>query len=153
MHPKLRSRLSPYYEGQAIFTVVRNEAGSIGWVLSRDDSILTWDGWHGRSGHDGLNDLPSLPRALDDERVRDMDDVRGVNAEHLSRCFGMIALFGDSEFGPDFLAQRITDPTGRAWGRRSVTNREKADLWSADPLAYFVLGAPEDLRNLAEAVE
>lgn len=92
--------------------------------------------------------LPPLVEAIHGQS--DIDDLRYANMQALARCLPQIALFCDGELGPSFLASRIRNSDG--WGKASITPSQRRALHEADPLAYLVVGRPEELQELAEAI-
>lgn len=150
MHPQLETFLHRYHQGAAVFTVIRQDGGATGWMLSRDDMLLAWDGWYSTGQDPELDALPGLVDAIGEEW--DMDDVRGANRTALSVCLRHMALLADGDLAPEWLADRINDDGPEPWGRR-MSLKERGDLLSAEPLAFLVVGRPDGLRELADALE
>lgn len=142
MHPKLAPILNRYHADDLMVTVLRSEERGDGWLMSRGDQLLTYDGWYSP----GIRVGGDFPPLLEGD-VEDIEDLRAANR----RNFGALStfwLFADGDLAPGMLADRVLDI---GWGRYGEDwAHQRGALLSADPVAFLSLGNTEGLKRLAE---
>lgn len=151
-HPRLKLWLAPYHSGEAVLTAVRAPDGGTGWMLSRDDVILTWDGWYSEEENPYAAALPLLLERIGPHDHHDFETLTRVNGEALPDALPSIWHFFEGGLHPRLLADRIAMSGRERSGGGHVTTEIARQLEDSEPLAYLVLGSPDDLHALADVL-